>query len=158
MKRPLGEYWACQNNTRFGHQALEGEEEGVRIHKLIVGGQVNEMSPDQHASEMPVSPMLLWPEGAALEEMRPEPGCFIYTKLIIVRCLQMSHLPPDMTILMTVTLEQPLDTVPRILWLPSFPDHFDNWIHWFLYMDFQNNLTLREVLSGLTVWKFLSGV
>ena len=45
---------------------------------------MNEMSPDQHASEMLMSPVLLWPERAALEEMRPEPGSFIYTKFTIV--------------------------------------------------------------------------
>lgn len=35
----------------------------LSIHKFIVGGQVNETSPDQYAAEMPVSSMLLHPEG-----------------------------------------------------------------------------------------------
>lgn len=72
---------------------------------------MNEMSPDQHASVMPGSPMLLYPEGAAIQT-RPEPGCFIYNKVITSLCTlcQVSHLP-QYPVLMMVALQQLLEAV-----------------------------------------------
>lgn len=70
------------------------------MHKFIVGG------------ELPVSPMLLHPEGTTLQHGIPEPGCFIYTKFTILlwALYWVSHLPTGYhPVLMMVALQQLLE-------------------------------------------------